>query len=503
MKKKNITVIGGGACGVATFLELFIQLTSHHLQDQASITLIEKEKPVGFGVAFGTDQPGHLLNTQADIMGIFASEPNHFVTWIEKTQKKVKKSIKGRGDTENVYSSRKLYGIYINEQFNAYLQRASEVGLKVDVIEGEATKISFKDGNYKVRVGRKSIDSAFVILAMGNPEPNKYSEFKDHPKFVHTPYPADKMLKKLSKKDHVGILGNSLSAIDTVITLVDNGHKGKITMASPEGLLPRVQPVTMPQIKRTHLTLENIHHLQRQTLLLPRVADLVGLFKKEVEQHHGKPINWKSENRMGKDPGKLLKKDLKTAKKGGDAFILTAYSLRHDTATIWNWMSVGEKAKFKKWFGVYWAINRHSMPIPNAERLVKLFEKGTLKLVPYLEDVKETIVSSFEICTREDSYRVDLLVNATGAATQLEDMDSPLIKNLLDQQFLKPYPLGGAVVNPRTMQLGGGKAGKHMYAVGHLVNGVLLDVNAVWYNVKTIQYLCQNIILDLRHGECS
>ncbi len=80
---KNITIIGGGACGVAVYVELLLQITTLELTKEAKITLIEKDKNIGYGLAFGTDQPGHLLNTQADLMGIHAAEPGHFADWLK------------------------------------------------------------------------------------------------------------------------------------------------------------------------------------------------------------------------------------------------------------------------------------------------------------------------------------------------------------------------------------------------------------------------------------
>ena len=41
---KNITVVGGGACGSAVFIELVIQILAEELQEKVSLTLIEKDK---------------------------------------------------------------------------------------------------------------------------------------------------------------------------------------------------------------------------------------------------------------------------------------------------------------------------------------------------------------------------------------------------------------------------------------------------------------------------
>src|SRR5690606_23585965 len=81
---KNIAIIGGGACGTAVFIELLLLIVNEKWRNEVKLTLIEKEKHIGYGLAFGTDQPGHLLNTQADLMGIYVNEPGHFSNWIKE-----------------------------------------------------------------------------------------------------------------------------------------------------------------------------------------------------------------------------------------------------------------------------------------------------------------------------------------------------------------------------------------------------------------------------------
>mgnify|MGYP000383212823 CR=1 FL=1 len=43
---KNITIVGGGACGSAVFIELVIQILAEELQEKVSLTLIEKDKKI-------------------------------------------------------------------------------------------------------------------------------------------------------------------------------------------------------------------------------------------------------------------------------------------------------------------------------------------------------------------------------------------------------------------------------------------------------------------------
>lgn len=496
----NITIVGGGACGVAAFLELMIQITSRELVNEVSLTLVEKEKPIGYGLAFGTDQPGHLLNTQANLMGLFAAEPGHFSTWLEDHGGLHQKDIKGEGNTDTAYTTRHLYGEYIADHYKEYIQKAHEAGVNLTIIEAEVTDLEPKEKGYEVIYDQGSHHSDYVILALGTPKPNNYPEFQQLDNYVDFPYPAEKILTKIDLNEDVGVLGSSLSALDTIMTLIDNGHKGKIQLFSPDGLLPRVQPIENLPYQRQYLTIEALHALQRKTCKRPRVKDIFRLFIKDVEKAEGKTIDWKDQNRMGKDPFTLLKKDMEVANSGGDGLLNVADSLRYDSETIWSWLSTEQKILFKKWLGPHWMINRHGMPIPNAKRLLELFESGLLEVHPFLESVRfDEKNEQFLLDTQKGKFELRQLINATGPATKLEKMDSKLIENLCKKQLLKDYPIGGTIINPRTMEVLADEAGSQLYAVGHIVNGMLMDVNAVWYNVRTIQRLSHDIILKIRN----
>ena len=60
----SITIIGMGACGTAAFAEATIRLAASPVPGIV-IHLVERDDDIGPGLAFGTDQPGHLLNTES------------------------------------------------------------------------------------------------------------------------------------------------------------------------------------------------------------------------------------------------------------------------------------------------------------------------------------------------------------------------------------------------------------------------------------------------------
>ncbi|MEX2591968.1 MAG: FAD/NAD(P)-binding protein [Anditalea sp.] len=503
---KNITIIGGGACGVAVYIELLLQITTLGLTKEVKLTVIEKDDRIGYGLAFGTDQPGHLLNTQADLMGIHAAEPGHFSDWLKTHGGKARKDVKGKGSTDHTYTTRKLYGDYVAEQANFYIKKAWEKGVNLDVIHAEAIDLHRDGDAYEVicHDGCR-IPADFIVLALGTPKPKNYPELCEYPQYIDFPWPSERIIQKINTDDHVGILGSSLSAIDAIMTLVDNGHSGKISLFSPDGILPRVQPEENQSYKRKFLTIRNIHKIKRESFRNPGIKLIFSMFQQEVEDYYGKPIDWKGVNRTGKPSRPLLNWDISCAEKGGDAIMSVIYSLRYDASDMWSLLSIDEKERFKKWLSAYWMINRHAMPLYNAYRLQSLFNEEKLEVFPeFLEVDFEKRSEKFTMRLGNSENRlVDKLINSTGSSSHLGQMGRTLIDNMMKKEYLSGYPIGGALINERTMQVVSPKGGEGIYALGHIVNGLLLDVNAVWFNVRTAATLSKDIIFKIKNGRFS
>jgi len=497
MKDTTIGIIGGGACGVAILAELMVQLKITNKQKTTNILLVEKRKELGVGLAFSTDQPGHLLNTQADLMGIHSFEPNHFSSWLKKHREDIRHELKGGNPIDESYTTRRLYGEYIQEQAKHYLNEAREIGLKVEVIHDEAIDLISEQDCWQIKFASGPTRNAdHVILAPGTPKPNNFPQFDGLPSYFGFPWPSEPIINGIPKDADVSILGSSLSAIDAIMTLADSGHHGKISLFSLDGLLPRVQPNEESDYERKFLTISSIHTIRRTAWRQPKIKELFRLFQQEAENYTGQRIDWKSTGRKGIPADQLLEEDIRIAESGGDAFTNILYALRYEASQIWDWLSVSEKQLFKKWLGPYWTVNRHGMPLVNAQRLSELFRSGKLEVnspmhqVTYEEHKNKFIFDYGNGQRHEGAY----LINATGPASKVEKMKSILLKNLLKNGIIETYPVGGISVDPDQMEVISSKnQHRNLYAVGHICNGMLLDVNAVWFNVKCIATLCKHI----------
>ncbi|MCF2489372.1 FAD/NAD(P)-binding protein [Dyadobacter sp. CY347] len=501
MSLTNITIIGGGACGISAFIELFLQLRIAKSHREVSITIIEENQEVGKGLAFGTKQPGHILNTQADLMGIHFSEPQHFSDWLIEHDARIGDEVVDNQGENKAFTTRRLYGDYLKEQFEHYFALAQKEGMDVQVIHACATKVHQQESGFTVDLAGNTQHSCdFLVLSPGTPVADNYPQLNDKEHYFGSPWPSDPILEKIPKEADVAILGSSLSAIDALMTLTDNDYQGKITCYSPDGLMPRVQPEEQDMIDCKFLTLKKLHEIQRNELRNPTVKEIFRLFKEEAEAYAGGKIDWKATARTGKPAEKLLEEDIEIARNGGDALSNIPYSLRYESSEMWKWLDESEKLKFKKWFGTYWAVNRHCMPLINAERVNKLFTSKQLQVVPGLKEVAFDDGRQSFVLTHGDGREVleKFVINATGPASAVKLMKSELMQNLAKDGLIEPEDVGGIKINTETMQVITGKSVyPNFYAIGHITNGLLLDVNAVWFNVKMIGNLSRHLISQI------
>src|SRR6202011_4884828 len=97
--------VGGGASGVLTAAHLI-----RHANGPTRVLLVERSDRVGRGVAYGTDNPAHLLNVPAGKMSAWPDEPDDFVTWVGRTHSSF---LTAHADPARAFLPRIIYGEYL------------------------------------------------------------------------------------------------------------------------------------------------------------------------------------------------------------------------------------------------------------------------------------------------------------------------------------------------------------------------------------------------------
>ena len=215
----RVAIVGGGAAGT---------LQALHLAKAGigPITLIERTRAPGRGVAYSTQRPEHLLNVPARRMSAFADDPEHFTRWFA-----------GRaGGTAEDYAPRMLYGDYLAELLR-------EAG--IEAVKGEAVDVA--EGRVALANGG-AIEADRVILAPGNfkpATPRGIDPAALGPLWVDDPW-AEGIADGLGRGDLVMLLGTGLTAVDAALTLEAAGFAGRIVALSRRGLAPRAHGAREP-----------------------------------------------------------------------------------------------------------------------------------------------------------------------------------------------------------------------------------------------------------------
>jgi len=108
-RRRHVAIVGGGFSGVALATELL------RTGDGQRVTLLESGPRLGRGVAYDTADPAHLLNTRAERMSLFGTDPAHFVRWDQA---------RGRATEPKDFVARSVYGDYLEDTVHALASNA-------------------------------------------------------------------------------------------------------------------------------------------------------------------------------------------------------------------------------------------------------------------------------------------------------------------------------------------------------------------------------------------
>jgi uncharacterized NAD(P)/FAD-binding protein YdhS len=434
---KRITVIGGGASGTL----LAINLLRYEGDRRLEINLVEKRTTIGRGVAFSTEQDVHLLNVPAAKMGAFADNIEHFHTWLNRN---------GRSYDPASFVPRRIFGEYLRECLeNANQNKTANVAL--NIFDDEAVDISFDDA--KAQVILKSGDVLYsekVALAFGNflpPHPSVEDlSFIKSPNYFQDPWNPE-VFKTIKPDESVFIIGTGLSMVDVTMQLNKLGHRGPINAISTRGLLPAVH--------KLGFTYPAFHDEIRNT---SRITDLLKTVRRHSEKASTDGSDWRA----------------------------VIDSLRPVTQEIWLNLPLAEKKYFMQHLSRYWNVARHRMPPEAATVLDELRGVGQLQILKgRLEKITANGAGHFDISFRtigvEQHVTADVIVNCIGSESKFDQLDSPLVQNLLTAGHIRCDDLRfglHAMPDGRLIDRDGETA-EILYTLGTALKGILWESTAI------------------------
>ncbi len=419
----DIIIVGSGYSGTMVAVHLA------RAQRGLRVALIDRGKTFGRGVAYGTTDPKHLLNVQADQMGAFPDDIGHFYRWLQGHPQNL--AAAGIRDLRaDAYIPRLVFGDYIQD----LLAEASALPGTLDIIHDEIVDLTRRDdGRYRLtgKTGR-TLQAARVVLALGNFPPGEAKQNKPGERvwYMNNPYGPD-IHAKLAEPGDILIIGTGLTSLDLLLTLNKTKREGKIHLLSRRGLFPQPHKKAAPY--PAFLDAANLPKTARA--LFRRV-------RQELRHAAAQGIDWRP--------------------------VLDA--IRPFNQAIWTNFNATEQRRFLRHLRALWDTHRHRCApeiMAVKERLEAegrlVCHQGHIKnYTPMGEDVEVTYRPRGT--DGEEKFRVRYVLSCTGPQADYRKLNDPLVQQLLARDLLAPDPL--------RMGASTAEGGRLLDHAGHVIDGL-------------------------------
>lgn len=419
MSGRHVVVVGAGLSGT---------LQAIHLVHAGigKVTLIERSRVPGRGVAYGTDRPEHLLNVPARRMTAWPDRPEHFTSWWS-----------ARGGNEEGYAPRMVYGDYIRAQL-------AEAMHGIEIVTGEAVDIrATGEGEEVVLADGRTIVADSVVLAPGNLEPAVPGRFDVEAlgaAWIGDPW-ASELGEGLSEDDTILILGTGLTAVDTALTLEARGFKGRMLALSRRGLAPRAheprEPMVAPQEELPTTCTGLTRRLRRRSA----------------------EVGWRS----------------------------AVHELRSVTQGLWRDASAAERSRFLRHLRPWWDVHRHRIAPAVGATIQRLEDEGRLSFASGKILLIAPVEGGARLTWRPrgtdavETIEAAQIVNCTGPEMNIVRAGEPLFDALIASGRIRPDPMRiGLDVDWECRVLGeDGNPSTTLSAIGPVTRGTFWESVAV------------------------
>ena len=416
----DIAIVGGGASGVLLAAQLV-------RKSPLRIALVERGSHPGLGVAYSTRCRGHLLNVRASDMSALDDEPDHFVQWLTRD---------GGGLGRTDFVPRADYGRYLQDLLAQSLQRSEG---RLEIVAGDVIAIRDRPDGVELDIsGRAPLRARKAVLATGHRPPSA-----DRGAYRGNPWRAD-AIADLAPDASVLLIGTSLTMIDVLISLLEQGHKGPIVALSRRGLVPnRHPPAPVPTPE----------------------ADTSDLFTGSLSQRTAR-FRAKVRNGLGW-PGLMQ-------------------LLRPHNNELWHGLDLEERRRFLRHLRPWWDIHRHRVAPQIGALIDAARARGQLSIVSGRieighatnDQVDVTIVRRGSAGREQRSF--DRVVDCRGPRNEV-DIHVPLHAQLVKDGLLRPDPLnqGLDVAADEALIARDGTQSSHLYVLGPPTRGRYTEIVAI------------------------
>lgn len=458
---KRIAIVGLGVAGISVLKEM----AEHDYYQNFEIVLFNEPKTLGTGVPYQDDSELLLINQTADTMSLEEDDKYDFVKWVQENKDST-------ADNKD-FIPRKWYGTYLTEK----LAGAIEI-LKPTIIEENVEAIRFlEDGTYSVKTATQQEIFNKVHLCIGQlPYQDPY-DLKEHPHFIHHPYPVEEKLGHFPEGSRIGVIGTGLTAIDLMRFLRNQNKKFELGFFARNAHFSLYRGLEGDK-ELKYLTLENLKKEKQVHAGFVPFSKMVEWFYLECTD---KRINFNDLNdRFGKGSKDQLNEQLREYT---DLGILQGmiHKLDFYLADFMNALTEEDRELFYTNYEPLFRHFRTPMPKVSLEHLMNAWNTGEIKVWEKMEAV-ETLDEGFKVQLIDAEIEVDYLINATGQNQVLtkSELPSDLLGQLINERILQPEAFGGVQVLWPSAEAVSQRYGvlDNLYVHGQLVIGLQYGNNA-------------------------
>ena len=430
MRRRRVAIIGAGFSGAVLAAHLM-----RRGRAAPDVTLIERRKRFGPGLAYSTKDSTHLLNVRASNMSAFPERADHFVRWL---------AARGSGKQAGRFAPRASYGRYIED----VLRRAGAgwFGAKLTRAHGDVVSCRPDDSGWRLTLANgREVDADAVVLALGNPAPHEPGIFARAGVPVAEPWDAA-ALRSIPNGD-VLLLGAGLTAVDVALSLTRRRRKGTVYALSRRGQLPRA-----------HLTNPAPPAPVAQNLPLPLSEAL-----------------------------HAIRRDVRAMAERGEPWQHAVDRLRARTPELWRRLPLEAQLRFLRHLRPWWDAHRHRAAPEIAAQVAALQAEGRLRILAGEIVSAEQVGRQVHLQHRQRGSRarhrleVAGVVNCSGAAMDPWLSQEPLVRQMLDEGIIRAPAngLGIDVDADGRVLAASGAPQQELYAIGPVTQGAYWEATAV------------------------
>lgn len=479
--KNAFAIVGCGATAIA-FLQRHLERVEAGEAPAGPLYLFEKREDFGRGAAYEADLESNILNTKTGLISPYPQRPGHFLQWLQANPAAWRRAFPEFRPLADSFAPRALFGIYLQGQMRTLVLRGAALGCQLVQLHAEVCAIDLIDGKETVRtLCGLSIPVERVLLSCG-PLRKRGAGNDQDPRVLDTPYPVSRLLKLVGAQERVAVIGARLSAIDTVIALIERGHRGTIRMHSRSGYFPVVRGSQEPLLELKHLTREGIRALVAQHGPL-QISDLVTLFRKELAvQDPGRDHGVIPMPAPPADIVAFIESELALSR-SPRLWQAILYATNGFIEEVWQALESSAQARFMREYFSFFMAYRVSIPAENARKILKYLRSGQLEFVAGAFGAPQAGNSGLTLQGNGWAQDYDRVIYAIGSPRDAHLLESTLLASLLGNGTALAHPMGGICVDAGSYRLQG-RLGctRQIYAVGELTVGQFFFTSALEIN---------------------